>query len=37
MSKSDQDFLMEKCNDAATGKPYAPFCDKVRVLGDANK
>lgn len=37
MSKSDQDFLMEKCEEAARSKPYAPFCEKVRVLRGANR
>ena len=37
MSKSDQDSMMQECNDAAMSKPYAPFCEKLRALGGANK
>jgi hypothetical protein len=37
MSKDDQAMMMKECQDAAMSKPYAPFCEKLKALGGANK
>lgn len=37
MSKDDQAMMMKECQDAAMSKPHAPFCEKLKALGGANK